>query len=241
MIGIHERTSRPHCRRVAMRLAAPAFAAILALVLSAEALAREPKTDDDKALYYIGAVISQQNLSGFQLSDDELAMVVKGIQDAVAGKTGDIDHQAYSPLAQSFATTRTAEVAEREKAKSKEFLAEAAKAKGAKTTPSGLIYTVEREGEGSSPSPTDTVKVHYHGTLRDGSVFDSSVQRGTPAEFPLNRVIPCWTEGVTMMKPGGKSKLICPPAIAYGDKGAGPIPGGAVLTFDVELLEVVGQ
>ena len=90
--------------------------------------------------------------------------------------------------------------------------------------------------------PTDTVKVHYHGTLRDGSVFDSSVDRGTPAQFSLNRVIPCWTEGVGMMKVGGKSKLVCPSVIAYGERGAPPkIPGNAALTFEVELIEIVSQ
>jgi FKBP-type peptidyl-prolyl cis-trans isomerase FkpA len=169
-------------------------------------------------------------------------MVLSGIQDALNGKTEDIDHEAYSPLAQSFAQTRSAEVLEREKVETKEFLSEAGKAKGAKTTESGLIYTELSAGNGTSPSPTDTVKVHYHGTLRDGTVFDSSVKRGQPAEFPLNRVIPCWTEAVSLMKPGGKSKLVCPPDIAYGDRGSPPvIPGGAALTFEVELIEVVSQ
>ncbi|MAJ59162.1 MAG: hypothetical protein CBC48_03640 [bacterium TMED88] len=219
-----------------------ALAAGLLLVLFvAPAAAKEPQTDNDKALYYMGVVVSQ-NLSGFDLTPEETAMVMQGMQDALEGKTQDIDHQSYGPLAQEFAQTRSLEVAEREKAKSQEFLTEAAKAKGAKTTESGLIFTEEKAGSGESPSPTDTVKVHYHGTLRDGTVFDSSIQRGTPAEFPLNRVIPCWTEGVAMMKPGGKAKLICPSEIAYGDQGQPPvIPGGAALVFDVELIEVVGQ
>ena len=94
--------------------------------------------------------------------------------------------------------------------------------------------------EGLSPcaGATDTVSVHYHGTLVDGTVFDSSVDRGTPARFPLNRVIPCWTEGVTKMKVGGKSRLICPPQIAYGARGAGKIPPNAAIVFEVELLEI---
>ena len=95
-------------------------------------------------------------------------------------------------------------------------------------------------GTGDSPKDTDTVKVHYHGTLRDGTVFDSSVERGTPAQFPLNRVIPCWTEGVQKMKVGGKGRLTCPASIAYGDRGAPPkIKPGAALAFEVELLEIV--
>jgi FKBP-type peptidyl-prolyl cis-trans isomerase len=94
-------------------------------------------------------------------------------------------------------------------------------------------------GEGAQPGPTDKVKVHYHGTLRDGTVFDSSVDRGTPAEFPLDRVIPCWTEAVTQMKVGGKRRIVCPAAIAYGSRGMGQIPGDAALVFEVELLEIV--
>ena len=115
----------------------------------------------------------------------------------------------------------------------------AAQAAGPVTTASGLVYESVKDGTGESPKATDTVRVHYHGTLADGKVFDSSVQRGQPAEFPLNRVIPCWTEGVQRMKPGGKAKLTCPPAIAYGARGAaGVIPPNATLTFEVELLGI---
>ena len=110
---------------------------------------------------------------------------------------------------------------------------------GALTTKSGLVYQSLKEGTGASPAATDTVSVHYRGTLADGREFDSSHKRGQPAEFPLNRVIPCWTEGVQMMKPGGKARLTCPPAIAYGERGAGGvIPPNATLQFEVELLSV---
>ena len=106
-------------------------------------------------------------------------------------------------------------------------------------TASGLVYTELKAGSGASPNATDTVKVNYRGTLADGTEFDSSYKRGQPAEFPLNRVIPCWTEGVQKMKVGGKAKLVCPPSIAYGDRGAGSaVPPGATLTFEVELLEI---
>ena len=107
------------------------------------------------------------------------------------------------------------------------------------TTASGLVYHSLREGSGASPKATDVVKVHYRGTFPGGKEFDASMDK--PAEFPLNRVIKCWTEGVQMMKPGGKAKLICPPQIAYGEKGAGGgvIPPNATLHFEVELLEVV--
>lgn len=107
------------------------------------------------------------------------------------------------------------------------------------TTPSGLVYQPLKEGTGESPKATDVVKVHYRGTFADGKEFDSSYKRGEPTEFPLNRVIPCWTEGVQRMKPGGKAKLTCPPAIAYGERGAGGvIPPNATLTFEVELVSV---
>lgn len=107
------------------------------------------------------------------------------------------------------------------------------------TTASGLVYQATRDGQGESPKATDTVIVHYRGTFPDGKEFDSSYSRGQPAEFPLNRVIPCWTEGVQRMKPGGKAKLVCPPAIAYGSRGAGKvIPPDATLHFEVELVGV---
>ena len=105
------------------------------------------------------------------------------------------------------------------------------------TTRSGLVYQSLKDGTGATPVATDVVRVHYRGTFQDGREFDSSFKRGEPTEFPLNRVIPCWTEGVQLMKPGGKARLTCPPAIAYGERGAGGvIPPNATLKFDVELL-----
>lgn len=111
------------------------------------------------------------------------------------------------------------------------------------TTSTGLIYTSLKEGSGASPQATDTVRVHYRGTFPDGKEFDSSYSRGQPAQFPLNRVIRCWTEGVQMIKVGGKARLVCPPAIAYGERGTpgGPIPPNATLHFEVELLGIVGR
>jgi FKBP-type peptidyl-prolyl cis-trans isomerase FkpA len=113
---------------------------------------------------------------------------------------------------------------------------------GSETWPSGLVYRSLKDGTGPSPTPTDVVKVHYRGTFTNGKEFDSSYTRGQPAEFPLNRVIPCWTEGVQKMKVGGKAKLTCPPAIAYGSKGAGGvIPPNSTLQFDVELIGIAGK
>jgi FKBP-type peptidyl-prolyl cis-trans isomerase FkpA len=120
--------------------------------------------------------------------------------------------------------------------------ADAAKEIGAVVTPSGLVYRSLGEGAGAAPSATDVVKVHYKGTFLDGREFDSSYKRGEPIEFPLNGVIKCWTEGVQKMKVGGKAKLTCPPAIAYGERGAGGvIPPNATLQFEVELLGVKGK
>lgn len=120
-----------------------------------------------------------------------------------------------------------------------ELAARTAKEPGAVTTPSGLVFVSLKDGAGATPKVTDTVKVHYRGTLPDGKEFDSSYARNEPAEFPLTRVIPCWTEGVQKIKVGGKAKLICPPAIAYGQRGAGGvIPPNATLQFEVELLSI---
>jgi FKBP-type peptidyl-prolyl cis-trans isomerase FkpA len=121
--------------------------------------------------------------------------------------------------------------------------ANAAKEPGAVVTASGLVYRSLKDGTGASPSAADVVKVHYRGTFPDGKEFDSSIARGKPAEFPLNGVIKCWTEGVQRMKVGGKAKLTCPASIAYGERGAGGglIPANATLHFDIELLGIAGK
>lgn len=123
-----------------------------------------------------------------------------------------------------------------------DLAAKAAKEPGAQTTPSGLVIRSLKEGTGPSPQASDKVRVHYRGTFADGKEFDSSYARGQPAEFPLDRVIKCWTEGVQRIKVGGKARLTCPPAIAYGERGAGGvIPPGATLQFEVELLGIAGR
>jgi FKBP-type peptidyl-prolyl cis-trans isomerase FkpA len=121
-----------------------------------------------------------------------------------------------------------------------DFLANAAKERGAVRTESGLVYLGLTEGKGAQPKASDVVSVHYRGTFTDGREFDSSLASGKPAKFPLNRVIKCWTEGVQRMKVGGKAKLTCPAALAYGERGAGggAIPPNATLVFEVELLGI---
>ena len=123
-----------------------------------------------------------------------------------------------------------------------DFAQSAAKEPGAKVTASGLVFRSLQDGQGISPMATDKVRVHYRGTFPDGKEFDSSYKRNQTIEFPLNGVIPCWTEGVQLMKVGGKAKLTCPPAIAYGSRGAGGvIPPNATLQFEVELVAVAGK
>jgi FKBP-type peptidyl-prolyl cis-trans isomerase FkpA len=122
---------------------------------------------------------------------------------------------------------------------SQSYLDKAAGQPGAIKTASGMIYRELKPGTGPSPTATDTVKVNYRGTLEDGTEFDSSYKRNEPISFPLNQVIPCWTEGVQKMKVGGKSQLVCPANIAYGEEGRPPvIPGGATLNFEIELLGI---
>jgi len=123
-----------------------------------------------------------------------------------------------------------------------DFAQVAAKEPGAQVTASGLVYRSIKDGQGASPTATDKVKVHYRGTFPDGKEFDSSYKRNQAIEFPLNGVIPCWTEGVQLMKMGGKAKLTCSPHIAYGSRGAGGvIPPNATLQFEVELIAIAGK
>ena len=211
---------------------------LLLSAISVAANAAEPKTEDEKALYALGIAVSQ-NVASFNLSEAELEMVKSGFTDGALQKTPKVDVQAYFPQLRELQGKRMAAAAEVEKKAGAEYLTKAASAKGAKKTASGLVITTLKEGTGPAPKDTDTVKVHYHGTLPNGKVFDSSVQRNEPATFPLNGVIKCWTEGVQLMKVGGKSRLVCPAEIAYGDRGAPPdIKPGATLIFEVELLAI---
>jgi FKBP-type peptidyl-prolyl cis-trans isomerase FkpA len=200
----------------------------------------EPKldTDDSKAIYALGLLIAER-IDQFNLNESELAIFESGVRDGVLNREKKVDPKTLGKEMQAFARARSAASAEAEKTASTEYVTKMAAEPGATTGKGGYVVRTLTEGTGASPTAMDTVKVHYHGTLRDGTVFDSSVQRGEPAEFPLNGVIPCWTFALQEMKVGGKYKLTCPSDIAYGDRGSPPvIKPGAALTFEIELLSV---
>ncbi|WP_428101129.1 FKBP-type peptidyl-prolyl cis-trans isomerase [Candidatus Rariloculus sp.] len=214
------------------------FAAALALGLGASgATAQTLDTEENRTLYALGIILGN-NLQQLSLTAPELTLVEAGLRDAVLGSEPRVDMAVYGAQIQTLSNAREAAAAAAEKAAALAFLDEMSQESGAERTASGLVYIAMTAGTGASPTATDTVNVHYHGTLRDGTVFDSSVDRGEPISFSLSGVIPCWTEGVQMMQVGAKSKLVCPSNTAYGDRGQGAIPGGAALVFEVELLAI---
>ena len=199
-----------------------AVAALLTVsFLSGSLAAQTPAsldTEESKILYALGLAMAQ-NLDTFNLTPEELEFVQQGLADSILAREPRVNIQEYGPKLQAFADQRASAVADTEKADGLRFLEQMAAEAGSVQTASGLVATEITAGTGASPTATDTVTVHYHGTFRDGSVFDSSVERGEPASFALNQVIPCWTEGLQLMQVGGKSRLVCPSDIAYGDQG----------------------
>ena len=216
------------------------FAAIASLVAAPATAEVSVESEDDKAIYLIGVSFARQ-LGRLYLSEREAQIVGKAILEFTQGEPMDLDPQIYGPKLNLLQEVRAKKGLVIEKERAGVYLAEKSKNSGAKVMPSGLIYTELEAGSGAQPESSQTVSVHYTGKLRDGSIFDSSVLRGQPAEFPLSGVIPCWTEGVAMMKVGGKAELVCPAEIAYGETPPqqSAIPPGAALTFEVELLAIV--
>ena len=196
------------------------------------------KTDEDKTFYAVGAMFGSR-LQNLGLSESEVETIAAGLKDSAAGKKSKVDLAQYqSKVQELFKSRMTAKSGENKKS-GVAFLEKFVSSEGGKKTESGLAYKILKEGKGKKPKATDTVEVHYHGTLSDGTVFDSSVERGKKVSFPLNRVIKGWTEGLQLLNEGGKIKLVIPSELAYGDHGAPPkIPGGSTLVFEVELFSI---
>ena len=199
----------------------------------------------DKLSYALGLGIGRQlaQMGAEQLSIDDFAQAIK---DVVAGGQLKLDEAEAQVIVQEFFQKQeekqraaAAEIGKKAKEEGEKYLAENAKKEGVVTLPSGLQYLVIKEGNGKRPKATDKVKCHYEGMLVDGTLFDSSVQRGEPATFPLNHVIAGWTEGLQLMTEGSKYRFFIPYTLGYGERGAGAsIPPFAALVFDVELIEV---
>jgi FKBP-type peptidyl-prolyl cis-trans isomerase FkpA len=196
-------------------------------------------TDLDKTLYAIGQTLGR-NLEIFALSPAELEVVKLGMADVVLKVPPKAPLETWGPRINALVQERLAVRTAGARKAALAFVEQSAQAPGAVRLPSGMVYVEVEPGTGAQPTANDQVKVHYVGTLADGKEFDSSRRSGRPAEFGLSGVIPCWTEGVARMKVGGKARLVCPPQLGYGDRGAPPdIPGGAALVFEIELLDIV--
>ena len=218
-----------------MRL--PVITLFIILVATPLFAAEPPTTEEQKTLYAVGLIMARQ-LSVFNLTPAEFEIVMQGVTDGISERKPLVDINAYRKKTQELAIARRDAGKEKRAEKAKEFIERAAGEKGAVRTRSGLVFLSLKEGSGAGPKATDTVKVNYRGTLIDGQEFDSSYRRGQAAEFVLNSVMACWTEGLQMMKPGGKARLVCPPELAYGKIGSGPVPANSPLVFEVELLSV---
>lgn len=212
---------------------------ILASLAAPGVLADEPalETEEARVLYTVGLAMSQ-NLASLDLTADDLAAIQAGLTDGVLGREERVDAETYAPRIREVLMARATVVMEREKLAGTELTAKAAAEAGAVTLDSGGVYLEAEPGEGAQPAAADTVTIHYHGTLRDGTVFDSS-RDGDPATFAVNGVIRCFSEGLQRMKVGGKCKITCPSDSAYGDRGSPPkIRPGATLVFEIELIEI---
>ncbi len=224
--------------------AAPAQKPAAQPAAPAPSAAGKPESVEDRACYVIG-----YNLGRTLKQNDvkaNMELIMRGLREGLAGDKGMLTDAEMQSTMQAFqqqvVTAQQAKakvLGDKNKTEGEAFLAKNKARPGVKTTASGLQYEVEKEGTGASPKPTDTVTVNYKGTLMDGTVFDSSYDRGQPATFVLNQVIPGWTEGVQLMKPGAKYKFYIPSSLGYGEQGAGGVIGpNAPLIFEVELLSV---
>lgn len=219
------------------------WSTVFILTTAVNAAAAEPKveTEEQKTLYALGLTINR-SLSPFNLSPSELELVEAGLADGGLHKTPKVDLETYGPKIKQLQEERTATVAAAEEKASQVFVDQAAREPGATKTASGLVMVPITPGTGATPKATDTVTVNYVGRLTDGTVFDSSKLRGEPSTVPVNGVIKCWTEALQHLKVGGKSRLVCPADLAYGNQGWAPlIKPGETLVYEVELLGISQQ
>ena len=217
---------------------------VLLAALAAPVSARAQKLDSEeqKTIYALGLAVAR-NLKAFDLTPEEVATLEAGITAGLTGQTPAVSLSEYEPKLDPLAKARVAARAQKEHEASEAFIKSAAAESGAKTTASGLVYREIKAGSGEPPTPKDKVKVRYTAKLRDGKVVDSSDEPGHDTEFAIGRMVPCWMEGLSLMRPGGKAELTCPSELAYGDGGIPPgkgdrVPGGAALRLEVELLAV---
>lgn len=217
--------------------------ALAASLIATPAFANEPKSELEKLSYSLGIILGERIQNDFGDLDPDF--VLQGLMDSKNADGWKMDRSAINQAvqdaqarAQAAQQQQIEAMAEANLKAGEDYLVANAKKDGVTVTASGLQYRVLTAGSGDSPQATDTVRVHYEGRLISGDVFDSSYQRGEPVSFPLNGVIPGWSEGVQLMTPGAKYEFTIPAALAYGPSGTGPIPPNSVLVFDVELLEI---
>ena len=219
-----------------LALASLAMIAGLSACTAEEKAPAAPVSELDKTMYTLGLALGS-DLKRLELSESEVDMVSIGLKDGILGRDPVVDREEYTEKLNELARERMMAAVARDKEVSAAFITAQAALPGARQSESGVVYIEQLAGSGAMAGATDSVTVHYTGSLSDGTVFDSSVERGEPATFPLNRVIPCWTEGLQNMQVGTKATLVCPPDTAYGDRGSPPtIPPASVLRFEVELL-----
>lgn len=225
-------------------------ALMVSAVISGQVFAEEKALDEKAASYAVGALMGGQMKDLVDAHKEVItydnARILDGLKDALEGKV-DVRKdenvqktlEAIEAKLVSASKAKAEAIAKSAQDEGDKYRADFAKGKDVKTTKSGLLYKIENAGKGETIKATDTVKVHYTGKLPSGKVFDSSVERGQPVEFQLNQVIPGWTEGLQLVKKGGKIQLVIPPALGYGKQGAGAsIPPNSTLIFDVEVLDV---
>lgn len=195
--------------------------------------------NDEETLYALGYQLGNNIKEQFVIeSNEEYKALSQGMLDSLLKRNPKVKLEDYQQAIQTRYTADAQKILNQRKLEQNQVMEKIKKEKISKELANGAVIQITKKGKGKQPKATDTVKVHYEGSLLNGKVFDSSIKRGQAAEFPLNQVISCWTLGLQEMKVGSKAKLYCPPATAYGDRQSGPIPAGSLLVFDVELLEI---